>query len=336
VAAALLVGLAAEPAHGSGQPRSRTTKRAPVAKKKPAAPTGKRKPAVGLTGTRKSTGRTPARARPEVTAAATTTQPLVEKRLTRDQRFAAARSGAVKALKPFARGGLDIEAVLAREQIQLTPGSKFLGRGPVRVIVRPKFSKRTSRWERWTKAFRSDHNRRVLMGVSETGFATVMDDQPDAIQHRLWRRINAIIPFGEITRDVISSDKAKAGLVGALGSLFTFAIRPEVAVGVGLVALGYVSKGVKERQVARKTALDRTAAFVREKEAAGETPAVSVAYRFYQGEMEEAGSRPISMDAFVEQMSYRLGKPVSGAVATATAPLVQAPAAAASDSQPSN
>jgi hypothetical protein len=157
-----------------------------------------------------------------------------------------------------------------------------------------------------------------------------MDDEPDAIQHRVWRRINGIIPFAEITRDVVSSDKAKAGLVGALGSLFTFAIRPEVAVGVGLVALSYVSKGVKERRAARKTALDRTAAFVREKEAGNETPAVSVAYRFYQGEMEEAGSRPISMDAFVEQMSYRLGKPVTASSAVATTAEPSAPTAPSS------
>jgi hypothetical protein len=146
-----------------------------------------------------------------------------------------------------------------------------------------------------------------------------MEDVPDAIQHRIWRGLNAIIPFAEITHDVINSDKAKAGLVGGIGGLFTATVNPAVAVGLGLVALRFVSKGVQERRAARKTALDRTAEYIRAKEQVGETPAVSVAYRFYQGEMEEAGSRAISKDAFVEQMSYRLGKPVPASTAVAAA-----------------
>ena len=337
LAAALLVGLAAGPAHGSAQRGSRTAKRTPVAKtpakQKASTTTGKSKTAATVGGTRKTTARTPARTR---TAAATTPEPLAEKRLTRDQRFASARAGALKSMKPFAGGGLDIEAVLAREQIQLTPGaSKFLGRGPVRVIIRPKVTARTSRWERWTKAFRPDHNRRVLMSVSETGIPSVMEEEPDAIQHRLWRGLNAIIPIGEITRDVLSSDKAKAGLVGGVSSLFTATINPAVAVGFGLVALRYIGKGVQERRAARKTALDRTAEYIRAKEQAGETPAVSVAYRFYEGEMEEAGSRAISKDAFIEQMSYRLGKPVKLETAPAATP-TPAPAVAAAGTTAAN
>ncbi|HEU5056650.1 MAG TPA: hypothetical protein VFU21_08985, partial [Kofleriaceae bacterium] len=284
VATALLVGLAAGPALAVD--RARAVRKSAAAGKKtapaPAAKKTKDTAAIGET-----------------------------RRLTRDQRFAAARQGARKAMKPFAGGGLDVEAVLEREQIQLTPGaSSFLGRGPVRVLVRPKVTSKATRWERWTKAFRPAHNRRVLMSVSETGIPSVMEDVPDAIQHRIWRRLNGIVPFAEITRDIVGSDKAKAGLVGAVGGLFTASINPAVAVGVGLVALRYINKGVQERRATRKAALDTTAEFIREKEAAGETPAVSVAYRFYEGEMEESGSRPISKEAFVEQMSYRLGKPV--------------------------
>lgn len=319
---ALAVGLAAVPRETSAGQKTRTVKKTAVAKRKAPARTGKRGPTGRLGGTRKG---------PVMRAAAKTasrteqTVATAERRLTRDQRFAFAVEGARKNAETFARGGLEVEAVLAREQIQLTPGSSFLGRGPVRVVIRPRITRNTSRWERWTRAFRSDHNRRVLMSVSESGIASVMADEPDAIQHRVWRRLNAIIPFAEITHDVVNSDKAKAGLAGVVGSLFTVAIRPEVAVGLGLVALRYVGKGVQERRVARKAALDRTAEFIREKEAVGETPAVSVAYRFYQGEMEEVGSRPISKDAFVEQMSYRLGKPVraSAAVAAAPAPAVE-------------
>jgi hypothetical protein len=317
VATALVLGLAGgEPVlhavtRQRATPGKRTTATAP--RKKGPARTAPKK----LSGTLART-RSGARATRIETAEVTTPAPEKERRLTRDERFASAVAGARKNAARFAGGGLGVEAVLAREQIQLTPGSSFLGRGPVRVLIRPKVTRKTSRWERWSRAFRSDHNRRVLMSVSDTGIPSVMEDEPDAIQHRVWRRLNAIIPFAEITHDVINSDKAKAGLAGVVGSLFTVAIRPEVAVGLGLVALRYVSKGVQERRVARKTALDRTADFIREKEAVGETPAVSVAYRFYQGEMDEAGSRPISKDAFVEQMSYRLGKPVP--VATAPAP----------------
>jgi len=327
VATALLFGLAGGEAAlqaATQQQKTRTTgKRAPAAKKKAAPRPGKKTPATETIGVVRQRA---SRRSPVATAAVATTgpAPVADRRLTRDQRFRAAVTGARKNAARFAGGGLGVEAVLAREQIQLTPGaSSFLGRGPVRVLVRPRITKSTSRWQRWTKAFRPDHNRRVLMSVSETGIPSVMDDEPDAIQHRIWRRINAIIPFGEITRDIMSSDKSKAGLVGAVGGLFTASINPAVAVGVGLVALRYVSKGVQERRVARKAALDKTAEFIREKEAANETPAVSVAYRFYEGEMEEAGSRPISKDAFVEQMSYRLGKPVpatTSAVATAVAP----------------
>lgn len=307
VTTALLLGLAAEPAAVDAA-RSRTTRRTTAGKRK--APVRAATPKGKPTGTLARSRRTSTLA---VTPAVSETR-----RLTRDERFSAARAGAIDAMKPFAGGGLEIEAVLAREQIQLTPGaSSFLGRGPVRVIIRPRVTAKTSRWERWTRAFRPDHNRRVLMSVSETGVPSVMDDEPDAIQHRIWRRVNAVIPFAEITRDIVSSDKAKAGLVGAIGGLFTASINPAVAVGVGLVALRYVGKGVQERRAARAAALDRTAEYVREKEAAGEIPAVSVAYRFYQGEMEEAGSRPISKDAFIEQMSYRLGKPVK---LTAAAP----------------
>ena len=319
VAMALLVGVTAGPAMvqaAATHQRTRPAKRTGVATKKAPAK-GKSKGASGaaLGRSRKAETRTAAVA---PTVAPT---PTAERRLTRDQRFKSAMAGAKKAMKPFAGGGLDIEAVLAREQIQLTPGgSSFLGRGPVRVIVRPKVTSKTSRWERWTRAFRPDHNRRVLMSVSETGIASVMEDEPDAIQHRIWRRVNGIIPFAEITRDIVSSDKAKAGLVGGIGGLFTATINPAVAVGLGLVALRFVSKGVQERRVARKTALDETAEFVRQKEAAGETPAVSVAYRFYEGEMEEAGSRPISKDAFIEQMSYRLGKPTRAVASAATPP----------------
>jgi hypothetical protein len=51
-----------------------------------------------------------------------------------------------------------------------------------------------------------------------------------------------------------------------------------------------------------------------------------VAYRFYEGEMEEAGSRPISTDAFIAQMSYRLGKPTrAGGAVAATTPAPAAP-----------
>ncbi len=308
LAAALLAGVTAGPAGVDARTKSRTVRRSAVAKKKaPARPAPGRKQAGTL-----GTARRAAATRTAAVAASASPDPREtgERRLTRDQRFASAVSGARKNAARFAGGGLGVEAVLAREQIQLTPGgSGFLGRGPVRVIIRPKVTAKTSRWQRWTKAFRPDHNRRVLMSVSETGIASVMDDQPDAIQHRLWRRLNAIIPFAELTHDVINSDKAKAGLVGGVGGLFTATVNPAVAVGLGLVALRFVSKGVQERRAARKTALDRTADYIREKEAGGETPAVSVAYRFYQGEMEEAGSRSISKDAFIEQMSYRLGKP---------------------------
>lgn len=321
VATALLVGLMAVPEESHAattHQRTRPAKRTGVGKKKAPAK-GRSKGASGgaLGKSRKAETRTAA------VAPTIQPQPTQERRLTRDQRFKSAIAGAKKAMKPFAGGGLEVEAVLAREQIQLTPGgSSFLGRGPVRVIVRPKVTSKTTRWERWTKAFRPNHNRRVLMSVSETGIASVMDDEPDTIQHRIWRRVNGIIPLAEITRDIVSSDKAKAGLVGGIGGLFTATINPAVAVGLGLVALRFVSKGVQERRVARKTALDETAEFVRQKEAAGETPAVSVAYRFYEGEMEEAGSRPISKDAFIEQMSYRLGKPTrpGGAVASNPAP----------------
>ncbi|HEU5056903.1 MAG TPA: hypothetical protein VFU21_10280, partial [Kofleriaceae bacterium] len=113
-----------------------------------------------------------------------------------------------------------------------------------------------------------------------------------------------------------------------ISSMFTATVNPAVAVGFGLVALRYVAKGVQERRVARKVALDRTAEYIRAKEQAGETPAVSVAYRFYQGEMEEAGSRAISKDAFIEQMSYRLGKPVKLETAAAAPTLTSAPVAA--------
>ncbi len=322
VATALVVGLAAGPAESqaaaTAHQRTRPAKRTGVAKKKaPAKGQSKGTSGAALGRSRKADTRAAAIA-PTVAP-----QPTAERRLTRDQRFKSAMAGAKKAMKPFAGGGLEVEAVLAREQIQLTPGgSSFLGRGPVRVMIRPKVSSKTSRWERWTKAFRPNHNRRVLMSVSETGIASVMEDEPDTIQHRIWRRVNGVIPLAEITRDIVSSDKAKAGLVGGIGGLFTATINPAVAVGLGLVALRFVSKGVQERRVARKTALDETAEFIRQKEAAGETPAVSVAYRFYEGEMEEAGSHPISKDAFIEQMSYRLGKParVGGAVAT-TAPV---------------
>jgi hypothetical protein len=327
VATALLFGLAAGPAESDAattHQRTRPAKRTGIAKKKAPAK-GPSKGTGALGKSRK------AETRASAAAPAVSPQPTQERRLTRDQRFKSAMAGAKKAMKPFAGGGLEVEAVLAREQIQLTPGgSSFLGRGPVRVTIRPKVSSKTSRWERWTKAFRPNHNRRVLMSVSETGIASVMEDEPDTIQHRVWRRVNGIIPFAEITRDIVSSDKAKAGLVGGIGGLFTATINPAVAVGLGLVALRFVSKGVQERRVARKTALDETAEFIRQKEAAGETPAVSVAYRFYEGEMEEAGSHPISKDAFIEQMSYRLGKParVGGAVATTTpvAPTTPAPA----------
>jgi hypothetical protein len=341
--AALLVGLAAGPEGAFAAARS-PSKAAPkktgTAKKKTttARTAPKKKPSGELR--RKPAPRKVAAATAAPTAVPETVEtaprPSAERRLTRDQRFRAARAGAKSALKPFAGGGLDIEAVLAREQISLTPGaSNFLGRGPVRVIVRPKLPANATRWQRWKSAFRPNHNRRVLMSVSEAGVASVMDDEPDAIQHRVWRKLNSIIPVAEITRDVVSSEKAKAGLVGALGGLFTAAIRPEIAVGIALVALRYVGKGVQERRVARSAALDQTAEFVRQKEAAGETPAVSVAYRFYEGEMEEVGSRPISKDAFVEQMSYRLGKPVkiaspaaTATVATTTATPTPAPAPA--------
>jgi hypothetical protein len=321
LATALLVGLAAGPAEiqaaGTHQ-RTRPAKRTGSAKKKAPAPKRSKSTSAGSLGRSRKADTRKAAAAPSVAP-----QPTQERRLTRDQRFKSAIAGAKKAMKPFAGGGLEVEAVLAREQIQLTPGgSNFLGRGPVRVIVRPKVSSKTSRWERWTKAFRPNHNRRVLMSVSETGIASVMEDEPDAIQHRIWRRVNGIIPFAEITRDIVSSDKAKAGLVGGIGGLFTATINPAVAVGLGMVALRFVSKGVQERRVARKTALDQTAEFIRQKEAAGETPAVSVAYRFYEGEMDEAGSRPISKEAFIEQMSYRLGKPTraGGTVATTAPP----------------
>jgi len=342
VATALVLGLAGGEGHAAArQPQGRRAPAKKVAAKKKAttpARTGKGK-ASGTLGTSRTVARRPVApakkpAGKQATGKKTTGKPpTVERRLTRDERFAAAVAGAHKNAATFARGGLEIEAVLAREQIQLTPGaSNFLGRGPVRVIVRPKVTGKTSRWERWTKAFRSDHNRRVLMSVSETGIASVMEDEPDAIQHRIWRRLNAIVPFAEITHDVVNSDKAKAGLVGGIGGLFTATINPAVAVGLGMVALRFVSKGVQERRVARKTALDRTAEFIREKEAVGETPAVSVAYRFYEGEIEEAGSRPISKDAFIEQMSYRLGKPVRVTSTVATAaptPVATAPSAAA-------
>ncbi len=322
VMTAFLVGLAAAPAASGAVQRTRAVKKTGVvAKKKTPARTGK-KATTRLGGTRKAPVETAVTRKPAAkkTTAAPAVAATTERRLTRDQRFASAVAGARKNAARFAGGGLGVEAVLAREQIQLTPGSSFLGRGPVRVLVRPKITKTTSRWERWTKAFRSDHNRRVLMSVSETGIASVMEDEPDAIQHRIWRKLNAIIPFAEITNDVISSDKAKAGLVGGVGGAFAATINPAVAVGLGMVALRFVSKGVQERRVARKAALDKTAEFIREKEAVGETPAVSVAYRFYQGEMEEAGSRPISKDAFIEQMSYRLGKPVPASSAVAAAP----------------
>ena len=338
VVATLLVGLAAGPgAVDASAAKSPARSTGATARKKAAARTA---PKDKTKAKKTTTGSLP-RSRPTRTRTAAAEQapatapapPTTERRLTRDQRFRAARAGAKTAMKPFAGGGLDIEAVLAREQIQLTPGaSNFLGRGPVRVIIRPKLTAKTSRWERWTSAFRPNHNRRVLMSVSETGIASVMEEEPDAIQHRVWRRLNAIVPFAEITRDVVSSDKAKAGLLGALGGLFTAAIRPEVAVGIGLIALRYIGKGVQERRVARTAALDQTAEFVRQKEAAGETPAVSVAYRFYQGEMEEVGSRPISKDAFIEQMSYRLGKPVK--ITNPVAPA--ATAAATASATPAN
>src|SRR5262245_12894744 len=99
VATALLLGLAGgEPAlqAATQQKKTRSTgKRTPAIKKKPAPRPGKKAPATETLGVVRQRA---ARRSPVATAAVATTAPapVAERRLTRDQRFRAAVSGARK------------------------------------------------------------------------------------------------------------------------------------------------------------------------------------------------------------------------------------------------
>jgi hypothetical protein len=292
---------------GTGRTRKPAGTAKPAARTRaPRAATGTGRAASALAATRAPRAASATRAvgpRP-TRAAATRGATRGAPRLTRVERETAAVRGVRDVLRPWVRGtGVGVEARLAIQQIQISSHNKLLGRGPVDVIVSPRVTKRTTRWQRFISAFRPSVNRRMLMAVNEYGNATVLDDEPDAIQHRMARAITSRIPIPEILSDVLRSKQSQAGLVGAAGSVLAFTVNPALGAAGLVTAGGFILNGRRERTAQRNAAFGRTMTWARAREKDGNRPALSEMHRYYSLQLQNSSTRPITMRQFVERLS---------------------------------
>ncbi|HUS68638.1 MAG TPA: hypothetical protein VMZ28_29080 [Kofleriaceae bacterium] len=306
LALALALGTTADAAKpattGASTSRARRTAK-PTGAAKPARPLRRSSAAAAPI----TTGRAPraavaARGR-TAAAPSTSAETSSTRRLTRVQRESAAVTGVHKVLRPWVRGGLGIEVRLAIQQIQISPHNRLLGRGPVEVVVTPKVTAKTTRLQRWTAAFRPSVNRRMMVAVNEYGNATVLDDQPNTIQHRAIRVITDRIPVGEIITDIFTSKQSQAGLVAAAAAIPTFFVNPAAGGAVAVTAAGFIMSGRRERTANRDHAFRETITWARARDKAGNRPALSEMHRYYALQLKNTSTKPITFRKFVERLS---------------------------------
>ncbi len=215
-------------------------------------------------------------------------------------------------------GRSDYDVVPTFEQSRGDKTNPVTGSGMIELVAVQKVSGSRNLIRRFFHAFNPKAQRRVELVLDDAGKPTYMVDRPDSLPYRIARRVVETVPLREFFNDVVRSDGVrKGGVMGILAGGLAVVTGP-VGWGVaGVVApMAWKSSvdGIRQRQVARQTALNDAVAEIKTSLADGKTVTIEEAYETYKaklGEIKEGTAvgapstpaSPISRRDFVKAIS---------------------------------
>ena len=284
---------------------------------------------------------TPKRNRPVVTSAvapatgvAAPVMSAARSAIMSDPMVAASKS--VAAMDPEAITPAEAKAMAIIEQrLKVTAGSEYevaptfeqsrgdktnpvTGSGMIELVAVQKLKGKQNFLRRFFHAFNPKAQRRVELVLDEGGQPAYMVDRADSAPYRFARRVFGNLPVREFVNDVIRSDGVrKGGVMGILAGGLAVVTGP-----VGWAAAGVVApmvwkssvQGIKQRQLARQTALTDAVTEIKQSLADGKKVTIEEAYETYKAKLStikegtavdgpSTPATPISRADFVKAIS---------------------------------
>jgi len=214
--------------------------------------------------------------------------------------------------------GADYKVAPTFEQSRGDKTNPVTGSGMIELVAVQQVKGKQSAFRRFLHAFNPKAQRRVELVLDETGQTAYMVDRADSTPYRLARRVFGNLPVREFMNDVVRSDGVrKGGVMGILAGGLAVMTGP-----VGWAAAGVVApmvwkssvQGIKQRQLARQTALTEAVAEVKQSLADGKHVTIEEAYETYKAKLStikegtavdgpSTPATPISRADFVKAIS---------------------------------
>jgi hypothetical protein len=214
--------------------------------------------------------------------------------------------------------GSDYEVAPTFEQSRGDKTNPVTGSGMIELVAVQKVKGKQNFFRRLLHAFNPKAQRRVELVLDEAGQPAYMVDRADSTPYRLARRMFGNLPVREFVNDVVRSDGVrKGGVMGILAGGLAVMTGP-----VGWAAAGVVApmvwkssvQGIKQRQMARQTALNDAVADVKQSLADGKHVTIEEAYETYKAKLStikegtavdgpSTPATPISRADFVKAIS---------------------------------
>lgn len=219
-------------------------------------------------------------------------------------------------LKVTRRADYDVAPTF--EQSRGDKSNPVTGTGMIELVAVQKVKGKQGLFKRILHAFNPKAQRRVELMLDAEGQPAYMVDRADSLPYRLVRTLMERVPLRDFVNDVVRSDGVrKGGIMAVLGGSVAVMTGP-VGWGIaGVVApMAWKSSidGLKQRKMARQTALNEAVTEIKQSLGDGKTVTIEEAYEAYtaklsnikEGTAVDAPSTPaspISRRDFVKAIS---------------------------------
>jgi hypothetical protein len=219
-------------------------------------------------------------------------------------------------LKVTSRSVYDV--VPTFEQSRGDKTNPVTGSGMIELVAVQKVKGKQNFIKRFFHAFSPRAQRRVELVLDDAGQPAYMVDRPDSLPYRIARRVVENVPIREFVNDVVRSDGVrKGGVMGILAGGLAVVTGPVgwgVAGVVAPMAWKSAVEGIRQRQLARQTALTEAVTEIKKSLTDGKTVTIEEAYETYKAKLSSikegttvnapsTPASPISRRDFVKAIS---------------------------------
>jgi hypothetical protein len=212
----------------------------------------------------------------------------------------------------------DYDVAPTFEQSRGDKSNPVTGSGMIELVATQKVAANRSIFRRFFHAFTPGARRRVEIVLDQSGGPAFMIDRPDSLPYRIVRRLVETVPLREFVNDVVRSEGVRKGGVMAVLAGGLAVVTGPVGWGVaGVVApMAWKSSvnGLRQRQLARQTALNDAVTEVKKALSDGKTVTIEEAYETYKAKLSEikkdtaidapsSPATPVSRHDFVKAIS---------------------------------